>query len=209
MMTGPEVDGLFWSNNEPAPMQEDENPYQGGAGAFTAGGFGAGAGAGGTPSVADLIGQLGGGLVAQKLDLSALASLSQGQIGQLAQYMQQQNQWEPSYGAGSGLGPGGHGNGFQDRPPPTGPAGDRERRWPPDGPAGWQGGGPGGEGFGRGGRGRGRGRGGARSESHRANRAKIPCSFFAQGRLVAFVLVHRSIFGTDSCVYRLLQMSIW
>lgn len=191
MMTGPEVDGLFWTN-APGGMHEDENMM---------GMMGSGV-SGGTPSVSDLVGQLAGaGAQKPGIDLSALTqltsmgtSLTAEQLSQLAQYIaaqrqQQQNQqvqqpngaWDAYYGAG------GQGQqAYQDAAPPTGPAGhgtgERDRRWaPPDGPAGWQS-----EGFGSGGRGRGGrgGRGGARSEAHRATRSRIPCTFFAKGRLV-------------------------
>ncbi|EIM85511.1 uncharacterized protein STEHIDRAFT_140135 [Stereum hirsutum FP-91666 SS1] len=194
MMTGPEVDGLFWTN-APSGMHEDEH-MMGGAGAGA--GLGAGAG-GGTPSVSDLVGQLAGvGAQRPGIDLSALTqltsmgtSLTAEQLSQLAQYItaqrqQQQQQpqaqqpngaWDPYYAAG------GQGQqAYQDAAPPTGPAGhgpgERDKRWaPPDGPAGWQNDGFGGAGRGRGGRGG--GRGGARSEAHRATRSRIPCADMA------------------------------
>ena len=209
MLTGPDVDAVFWSDGEPA-LVDTVRP---------------------SASVAELVGQLQAdrpdvvmgdpsqAAAAMPSLYPALGGINPEQLQQLVQHAQALTQTGAFAGLGA-LGGGGGGGGGGGPPPPQAPAGwgpgnqyseydrgyhenangaargggpgpgsgagDPSRRWNDEGwGAGPSSGGPGdraGPPFPRGGRGRGmRGMGRGRGDGHRNTKRK-PCSFFQAGR---------------------------
>lgn len=173
MLTGPEVDAIFWSSAAPAAIEPPPT----------------------TASVAELVGQLtataapdvtmsssGPGLPYNSYDPAMLAGFGPEQLSQILQQaqasLQNSSVYPPPVDPAPPTQHPGTEQGWHGAPYP--PYDNEDTRWGDDG---WRGG-AGGGGGGRG-RGRGRGRGSGRGDGFR-NAGRRPCMFHMQGRQVLF-----------------------